>query len=87
MKMTAILATALSAFLLSSGPTFAAEPSDAKPQTQSQTQAQTKKCYRRVHKLPYRIRVKCPVVKVPMSETVNPVLKQTLLSQSLALGE
>ena len=83
MKTTAILATALAAFLLSSGPTFAAEPGEAKPQAQTQT----KKCYRKVHKLPYRIRVKCPVVKVPMSETVNPVLKQTLLSQTLALGE
>ncbi len=79
MKTTAILTATVAAFLLTSAPTFAAETGEAK----SQTQTQTKRCYRTVHKLPYRLRVKCPTVKVSMSEAASPATKQTHFSQQL----
>lgn len=52
MNTKAILAATTAAFLLTSGPTLAADTHDM--------QTQTKRCYRYVHKLPYRIRVRCP---------------------------
>jgi hypothetical protein len=55
MKTKAILAAAATAFLLTSTPTLAAD-----------TQVpETKRCYRTLHKVPYRVRVRCPKPKVP----------------------
>lgn len=63
MKTTSILAATVAAFLLASGPTFAADGQGTQPQTQTQPQTETrpqaKRCYRQVHKLPYRIRTRC----------------------------
>lgn len=65
MNTTSILAATVAAFLLASGPTFAADGQGTQTQTQTQTQPQTetkpqaKRCYRQVHKLPYRIRTRC----------------------------
>ncbi len=53
MKTTALLAAAAAAFLFTSGPTLAGETQETKAQTQ------TKRCYRTVHKLPFRIKVPC----------------------------
>lgn len=69
MKTTSILAATVAAFLLVSGPSFAAEPQQ--PQTPTQTQApaqmppQAKRCYRSVHKLPFLVRVRCKTPKMP----------------------
>lgn len=64
MKTTAILAATAAAFLLTSGPTFAAD-------TQG-TQTQTKRCYRTVHKLPFRIKVPCRKVTDTKTEPMKP---------------
>lgn len=58
MKTTALLAATAAAFLLTSGPTFAADTEAA--------QTQTKRCYRNFHKVPYPILVRCPKAKVQM---------------------
>lgn len=61
----AILAATAAAFLLASGPGFAAETQHA--------QTQAKNCYRTVPKLPYRLKVRCPQDKVQTpSEPVKP---------------
>ncbi|GEM_PF-6304750 len=83
MKTTAILAATLAAFLFTGAPTFAAETGAVK----SQTQTQPKRCYRTVHKLPYRHRVKCPTVKVYMSEAASPAMRQVQPPQQLAQGK
>lgn len=69
MNSKAILAATAAAFLLTSGPTLAADTHDM--------QTQTKRCYRYVHKLPYRIRVRCPKENVPApSEPMKSEQKQ-----------
>lgn len=66
MKTTAILAATAAAFLFASGPTVAAETGE------SQAQTQTKRCYRWVHKLPYRVRVPCRKVMDMKTEPMKP---------------
>ena len=66
MKTTAILAAAAAAFLFASGPAFAAETEA------SQTQTQAKRCYRTVHKLPYRIKVPCRKVMDTKAQPMRP---------------
>lgn len=51
MKTTIILAAAAAAFLFTGAPTFAAD--------MQENQTQVKRCYRTVHKLPFRVRVPC----------------------------
>lgn len=67
MKTTAILAAAVAAaFLLTSGPTFAAEAEQGSQQTK------VKRCYRTVHKLPFRIKVPCRKTTDMKTEPAKP---------------
>lgn len=85
MNTTSILAAAVAAFLLASGPTFAADSQGTQTQTQTQPQTETKpqakRCYRQVHKLPYRIRTRC---KAPQMS--NEPMKSSALQLSEMRG-
>jgi len=61
-KTSAILAATAAAFILSSG---------VAPATMAAEQ-QHKRCYRTVHKLPYRIHVACPNMKDMKTEPMKP---------------
>lgn len=80
MKTKAILAATAAAFLLTSGPTFAADTQAA--------QTQTKRCYRNVHKVPFPVRVRCPKEKAHTpSEPTKSESAQKQPSQSPAQGQ
>jgi len=64
MNTTSILAAAVAAFLLASGPTLAADGQGTQTQPQTKTKPQAKRCYRHFHKLPYRVRVRCKTPKM-----------------------
>ena len=75
MKTTSILAATVAAFLLVSGPSFAAETPQPQAPTQAQAPAQTppqsKRCYRSVHKLPFLVRARCKTPKMPSQSQTN----------------
>lgn len=74
MNTTSLLAATVAVFLFASGPSFAADGQGTRSQVQTQPQTETKpqekRCYRRVHKLPYRIRTRCKTPTVS-SESVK----------------
>lgn len=86
MKTTSILAATVAAFLLASGPTFAADgqgtPTQTQTQPQTETKPQAKRCYRQAHKLPYRIRTRCKTPKMS-SEPVKSSAQQLSELRSL----
>lgn len=73
MSTKAILAATAAAFLLAGSPSFAAETHTG----------EQKRCYRTLHKVPYRVRVPCPKPKKPApSAPAQPAQPQTPTPQN-----